>query len=268
MLLLLSLVALAVAQTATTPSPQALAECKKKAEAVALSTADVAWRANQTMKACVGGDWLAIFYKSDRPTYDAWVLREQAKLGLGEILTHAALRRCLGEFLSDSGSRRNLQFLTEVDRFKSTTQNGPRTQLACEIRTAYLVQGAPKYIPDITPASVAGIEQGLQGKCAALPVIPEVATTLFDNAAKEVRALMSPTALEKFRKSDEYLQCRGKSLVEDEIRSFTAILDAFCTEERNAYPKRAADGQEKVHQLIRGYWTDACLRDPAFAIPK
>jgi hypothetical protein len=253
-------IALFVATFALAVVAQSESACKRRVTEFAFG--DAVHAATQARLACVADDWLLWFYTNNRPVYDAWVSGVQKTLGIEETLSHLSLRACLRTFLKADFSGENLAFLDQVMLYKTITTQDVISQKACEIYANYVVPTAAKQI-NLSSDDTKKLNTALGG----CPNPAQATLTVFDDAADAIKSLIRRDCFSRFRKSKEYADCVGKTMVEKQLRNFGAILDAFCEDEEKVYEGRLDADKVKVQALVRSHWEKKCKADNTFVPP-
>ncbi len=233
----------------------AAAGCKAPTPKFDLSTKDDKWVAVQAKRACIGDDWLAPLYTSDRSTYNTWVKKEQAKIGLDEVLSHKTLRGCFRVYLGADVQR--LDFVEAVSSFRDLEVDAIRVQRGCEILTKFAA---------VDNAASAAVSKVLTG-CGTPSVVKTLPKTAFDEMEKTVKASMVNPSLVSFLSSSTFTDCRQNAPLNEAVRSYPTILNAFCEEEEKTFTARNSVDKTRIRDLITAYLDRRCKEEESFKYP-
>ena len=234
----------------------AAAGCTPPVPKFDLSTKDDRWVSVQAKRACIGDDWLAPLYASDKDTYNKWVKKEQAKIGMDEVLSHKTLRGCFRVFMGVDVKR--LDFVEAVASFRDLETDAVRVQLGCEILT--------KFTGVASTESEAAVSKVLTG-CGTPTVVKTLPKTAFDGMEKAAKEALTVPNLAGFLGSAAFSNCRQSAPLNEAVRSYPTILNAFCEEEEKTFVARASADKTRIRELINAYLDRRCLAEESFKYP-
>jgi hypothetical protein len=233
---------------------------------IALGGVPVAKMSEYVKTECIRSDWLKMLYDGtpeERAKYTAWVRKvsicfslrcrcfsrlshqEQSKLGLSEILAHAGLLKCFRTFMSaPTIGTEGLDMLIDVNKYASVPTEAVRWQKGCEIWHKYVKNGAPNNVNfDGSQAGKKVITHIAAVFSACTPSAPPADTsratpTFFASAVGNLMSEVLLSQVPPFHNTDIFVNCKGSSVLEEEISSFSAILNSFCEDEKKSYKVR------------------------------